>query len=185
MSIENFTPETKAEREIWAFMTEHRRFAYDDIAAATSTTIKGREDFYKKLRDLGILKRCGQEGHRHMFTVMSTEDTVKFAAKKRCTDQAALWASMRIMGVFSPDDLELTLSARTPKIERTEIVKYCSQLLSAGYLVVVQKANHKSKRPARYRLAKNTGPLPPQMRQLRVMVDQNEERASWINGVRL
>ena len=60
--------------------------------------------------------------------------------------------------------------------------KFCSVLLDAGYLKVVQKARSHTDRPAIYLLVNNTGPLPPEIKRRQIVIDANQDRVVHVGG---
>jgi hypothetical protein len=60
---------------------------------------------------------------------------------------------------------------------------YCSHLLAAGYLKVVQKAAP-PKRAAIYRLVRDTGPVPPKTQRVQQVYDPNTGQVHSTGGGR-
>ena len=74
------------------------------------------------------------------------------------------------------------MHANTPNVPvtRDEAQDYCRFLASAGYLKVIRKATPTL--TPRYKLIKNTGPLPPRERRVRAVYDDNLEQFTYVAG---
>ena len=83
-----------------------------------------------------------------------------------------MWRSMRMMGVFTPQDLAVHSTTETTNVAVATAKAYCTMLMKAGYLRVVRKAQPPT-RQAAYRLVRDTGPLHPQIQRVKQVYDQN------------
>ncbi|WP_313350505.1 hypothetical protein [Paracoccus sp. (in: a-proteobacteria)] len=94
-----------------------------------------------------------------------------------------LWRSMRMLKQFTAR--ELVAHSTTSELEVTEnhAKVYCSHLLAAGYLRVVQKAVP-PKRAAIYRLIRDTGPVPPKTQRVHQVYDPNTGEVHATGGAR-
>ncbi|UXU74334.1 MULTISPECIES: hypothetical protein [unclassified Paracoccus (in: a-proteobacteria)] len=94
-----------------------------------------------------------------------------------------LWRSMRMLKQFSARDL--AAHSTTTEVDTTEnhAKVYCSHLLAAGYLKVVQKAAP-PKRAAIYRLIRDTGPVPPKTQRVHQVYDPNTGEVHFTGGAR-
>ncbi len=70
----------------------------------------------------------------------------------------------------------------TEPLSPTEVRNYINILLSCGYLKVIQKSAPRSGRVARYRLIKDTGPIPPRLQNVRQLYDPNTDQAVLPGG---
>lgn len=183
MSAIPHTPATIDERKMWSYLKEHDQVTHADLKSATGVSDYRRTNYVSKLRRLGILRDCGRRGSVVVFTTMDQDAANEFAAAKRNTPEGAMWTAMRVMRTFTPDEILLTLQGSTHDLPLKTIKSYCGDLLRADVLVVVQKARPNI-RPARYRLASDTGPMPIVVRNLKVIVDTNDDRAIYIQGAR-
>lgn len=177
-------PTDPQELQIWRFLNKHPRFTYADVAAACQVSSWKLTNYLRKLRRQKIVKPCGREGATHFYTIFDGKDVQAFAAKKRGVKEGAIWQAIRMLGVFTSDELRTALISIPEQITAEQIQAYCTTLAQAKYLIVLERAKP-GKRPARYRLVKNTGPLPPVKRKLTVVVDGNEDRIVHAQGERI
>jgi hypothetical protein len=182
--VSEHTPVDRQEEDIWRFLKKHPKFTNADVADACAASEWKRTNYLRSLRRKGILKPCGREGSTQYFTIFESQDVQIFAAKKRGVKEGAMWQAIRVLKVFTPDDLRVALPSEPIPVTPTEIQNYCSLLTRAKYLTVMQRARPGT-RPARYRLINDTGPLPPIKRQLMVVVDGNEDRVIYAQGERI
>lgn len=183
MNVADYTPADDSERAIWRHLNSHDRVTHADLKKATDVSDWKRTNFLSKLKRLGILKDCDRDGPRRVFTIMDQQAAQAFAQKRRNTPQGAMWTTMRVLRTFTPVDLQITLTADRPEITLDEIEAYCRLLRKAEYLVVLQKAKA-GVSPARYRLARDTGPLPVIQRTLPVIIDTNDDSVAYVSGAR-
>lgn len=183
MTKVNHKPSTPAEKAIWAYLSKNEHVTHQDLKALFDVSDWERTNYLSKLKRLGILHDCARRGSTRVFTVLDQKAASNFAASRRNTLWGALWTVMRISGAFTQDDLIIAASSTRKDITPEKVRKYCAMLLRAGYLAVISKAKVGSN-PARYRLVKDTGPLPPVIRNLECLVDPNEERAVYVQGGR-
>lgn len=90
-----------------------------------------------------------------------------------------IWRSMRMLKTFTPADLVIHSTTDTVEVQLATAKKYCAMLLKAGYLRVLEKAVPGGKRQARYRLIRDSGPLPPQIQSVKQVYDQNLRRVMY------
>lgn len=169
---------------MWAFMKANRSFTYAALESASTANRWQLDNFTSRLRRMGLIRLHKREGTVNYFTVYDTKASAKLAAEKRGTREGAIWTVMRTMKDFTPQELLLAIEGADHRITKRFIERYCQVLVKAKYLAVQQKAVP-GKRAARYRLANDTGPLPPVQRQLVVLFDNNLEQAVWHPTVRL
>ena len=184
MSLPDYTPIDAAERALWAFMTRHQRFTMADLKASVTCSDYKVEKFTAKLRRKNILLPCRRDGATQLFTVMDTAAALSFGKAKRETKSGMMWAVMRTLRTFTPREVLLGMGGEET-ITLADAEKYCTHLLQAQYLRVVEKAKPDIGRPARYRLVKDTGALPPVRKQRAVLIDPNEDRGGWVSGALL
>ncbi len=92
-----------------------------------------------------------------------------------------MWRSMRMMKQFTPRDLMAHSTTDTVSVAEDTAKRYCSMLLKAGYLRVIQKAVPRQ-RQATYKLLRNTGPLPPQIQRVKQVFDPNICEVTYYPG---
>jgi len=89
----------------------------------------------------------------------------------------ALWRAMRIHKQFDFRELAAFASTDTLRVAPNTAGTYCHFLARAGYLQVVLAS--KPGTPARYRLAKYTGPKAPQIQRVKHLYDPNLGLVVW------
>lgn len=94
-----------------------------------------------------------------------------------------LWRSMRMLKQFSARDLAAHSTTTASEVTENHAKVYCSHLLAAGYLKVVQKAAP-PKRAAIYRLIRDTGPVPPKTQRIHQVYDPNTGETHATGGGR-
>lgn len=181
MSTPNFTPKDDIEKAMWGYIASKESVTHADIKGAVDVTDYKRTNFVAKLKRDGLLKKCGKRGIHDLFTVHDAEALRKNDTEKRQSPQGGMWAGMRVLGNFTPIEIHKAILQRHPDITEMTVTKYCQQLLKAEYLRVVQTAKI-GVRPARYRLIKDTGPLPPQVKHKQVIIDGNSGEVAHVEG---
>jgi hypothetical protein len=84
-----------------------------------------------------------------------------------------MWRTMRMSRDFDPDELVLLSTTDSVSVDIKTAQAYCSKLLKAGYLKVLQKAQPLERKRARYQLIRDTGPLAPKIQRIKRVWDQN------------
>ena len=84
----------------------------------------------------------------------------------------AMWRAMKIRRVFDAQQIASDASQGGVNCELGTAKTYCKRLCAAGYLTV-QRKPHTSGGLTGYRLAKDTGPLPPAITRTKVVFDRN------------
>lgn len=176
-------PADAIEREIWAYLQANTRVTNKDIEANTGASHWKRVNYVNKLRHEKIVRVVDRVDNQLVFSAHDDVSVQQIAAQKRGTVEGAIWSAIRILKVFTADDLQSSLTTARPNMKVEQIKRYCSDLLKAEYLVVVEKARPPH-RLARYRLVHNSGPLPPQRRRIAVLIDGNDDRLVQLEGVR-
>lgn len=183
MSRIEYTPETDRERELWDYMTKHPEFSTRDLVDGTSQSQWACDNFMRKLKRLSIATFARTDGTTRLYTVFDASASADYSKARRQTREGAIWQAMRTLQTFSPPDLAMALS-NAEGISREDITSYCSMLVRAKYLTVLVKAVP-GERPPRYKLTRNTGPLPPLQKRVTAILDQNEDRLVYASGDRL
>jgi hypothetical protein len=184
MSQSNYTPKDDTEKLMWNYIASKTSVSHADIKGAVEVTDYCRTNFVAKLKRLGILRKCGKAGLHDHFTVHDSEALRKNDTEKRQSPHGGMWASMRVLGSFTPIEIHSAIRERHPDFTDKSVALYCQKLLKAGYLRVIQTAKIGT-RPARYKLINNTGPLPPQVKSKMVVIDGNDGTVAHVEGAQL
>lgn len=156
---------------LWAAMCRLGEFTPRDLMLETglpeSTVhhIKGRW-----VRD-GWVEEVRRKGSLALYRVAPDARPAEVPSARQ-SPEANMWRALRILRDASPRDLAAHATTETVQVDEAAAVRFCRMLCDAGYLRVMQKARP-GIRPARYRLVRDTGPLPPERRRITVVVDMN------------
>ncbi|MDK3072729.1 hypothetical protein QO034_06375 [Sedimentitalea sp. JM2-8] len=184
MMREPKTPPANAlQKEVWAFLVSHMHVTREDVRQACPGSNNSINVYLGQLVAEGVLRSCGREGRRTIYTVHEAADLVEMTAGQRASPEGAIWRTIRIMREFTPPDIEAALIGAEADVDPRRIQTYSTLLVRAGYLQVLRKAG--KVRPAHYRLIRDTGPLPPVEKRLPVVIDGNEDRIVYAKGERL
>ena len=83
-----------------------------------------------------------------------------------------MWRTLRMMRAASPRDIAAHASVGRNPVTEKKASEFCRMLLKAGYLRIVETGKP-GVRPPRYRLIRDTGPLPPLERRIAAVWDVN------------
>lgn len=183
MDKADHSPRDEHEAEIWTYLNSHPRVTRSDILAACGVTEHRTDRFLRRLKRAGILRPDGREGSHSYLTVLGTEEVLARSAERRGTPEGAIWQAMRTLSVFTTDDLSVALAGR-PGITRDVIRSYALMLARIKYLTTLQRCRGTGM-AERWRLVRDTGPLPPRRRRMMVVIDANEDRIVYARGERI
>lgn len=166
------------------FMAQTEQFTYADIKQNVTSTQSRRANLVSSLVRQRLIFEVGREDGQKVWT--TKKDNVGRAATKikRGSNDGRIWSAMRTMGVFTPDELFAICANDDVKISFEYVRTYCRKLQTAGYFAVIEKARSGG-RSARYKLVRDTGPLPPAVKTLECVVDGNTDKAMYVSGGRL
>ncbi|WP_417262601.1 hypothetical protein [Celeribacter sp.] len=180
--------EKRAQRMASALSTAKAmgEFTYYDLSAKCGMNIRTITGFVKEWCALGVATTIVQGGLskgpvKSRFTLV--EDNLPKFEKRlmagRETKHGNMWTAMRGLGTFKA--LDIAAHATTPKTEvsETDAQAYCQALVQSDHLKVLQKALP-GRRPAIYKLVKNTGPRPPREMRVRAVYDDNVEEFAYV-----
>ncbi|KIC09963.1 hypothetical protein RA19_12375 [Leisingera sp. ANG-M1] len=176
-------PRGPEEWEIWKYISERPYFTSADVASiCASETIRTR--FLKRLKQTRVMRVWGRSQGKTFLTVKTPEETRKDAKGKRGTKEGTIWSAIRHQRRFRPIDLFAALSSARPDISQKYILEYCRMLRRAGYLRNAARTRGMKNETPLF-LIKNTGPLPPQRRNMTVVIDTNGDKIVYAPGGRL
>jgi len=175
---------TDLEHEIWAYLNVHPKVSLSELRNVHSSSQQALNQFWNRLRHTRALKPIGRIGMTPYYTIMDPSQAEALHKALRQGVEGKIWTTMRVHGEFTPDDLLASLMAPENAVTLRDIRTYCQRLTKAGYLRVLRK-HIEGKRSARYRLIRNTGPLPPTPKRRMVIIDLNEDRAVYVEGTNL
>jgi hypothetical protein len=168
-----------ASRErLWNAITERKFFTYAELTEATGLAERTIQGIVRAWETEERVYFTGEKsGKRKIFGVTKEAEAPvtprnEPGALGRQNSGANMWRAMRGLKTFSP--LDVSAHATTAKIAVSEqdARKFCGVLVKTGYLKVRQKAIP-GKRPPIYQLVGDTGPNPPVVKRVQVVIDGN------------
>lgn len=179
----------KAPQEaVWEAIRAMGIFTPGEVVERTGVNRKTARDYLKRLQAGGYVEAFGDaaEGRLRLIRKGGVHPPRLKRDGTPVTQGGGtmnMWRTMRMLRSFTPRDL--VAHANTPDVTVTELTarSYCSMLLKAGYLRVVQKAVP-GQRQATYKFVRNTGPLPPQIQRVKQVYDPNLREVTFYPGPR-
>lgn len=120
-------------------------------------------------REGRITFKCVGKRRRKYWTVAINPVPI---ALPKATPEQNMWRTARNLSSFTVRDIQLHASTDTVQVGEEDAASFCRMLMKAGYLTCLRKAAI-GRRPAVYRLTRNTGPKPPAERRVRAIWDPN------------
>lgn len=142
-------------------------------------------DYLRRLEKAGYIKDVGKaprgKGRPAVFElVRAPQETPRInrdgSPGLQGNAQKQMWNAMRILPIFSAQELAVQSSTDEVKVPASSAKRYCTSLVSAGYLSVRDPGS--GSRPAIYSLkpGHNTGPRPPAVLRGKAVWDQNRKQ---------
>lgn len=162
----------------WIAARKLDEFTAGQLAAALEVGDETARRRINQWRDEGACELVRVEGRQQVFRLTEAAPEHQPVRGAPRSDEDALWTAMRLLRRFDPNDLVASTTAARPGMSMQIARTYCQFLAKAGYLRCLAPAVM-GKREASYALARNTGPLAPRPRRIRVLVDPNEGGIAW------
>lgn len=173
-------PQCKFEKAAWDFIKKNPRFTRQDFGAAINVSTPIWTRYFHVLLNAGVITRTIERRGRHpVYTSLNNSEMARKLRGCRQTDEGAIWQVMRMLKTFTVSDIVMAI-ADSREISRSKIQSYCTMLTRTEYLRALRKARGGS--DARYRLIRDSGPLPPVRKRTQVIIDQNEDRVVYVAG---
>lgn len=172
------------QQAIWNEIRKLNIFTITDIWYVTDMHRKSIINYVKRLEAGGYVEKRGdfEESNRYQLVKNVGHHAPRLTKDGEPVTQgggnANMWRSMRMMKEFTPTDLALHSTTDTVTVELTTAKAYCTMLMKAGYLRVVQKAKP-PKSQAIYKLVRNTGPQSPQIQRVKQVFDPNLQEVTY------
>lgn len=178
-AVPNYTtgPSHDRDLEARAFARRLEEFTVADLAEHLEVQPLAASTRIERWMDEGICRMVRRTGRTRYFAMAQAGAQQRSVAKGPRSDEEALWRAMRLLRQFDATDLVASTALARPDIEVATARSYCQFLTRAGYLRCVRPA--RGEREATYSLVRNTGPVAPFMRRVRVLVDPNEGGIAW------
>ncbi|WP_107495299.1 hypothetical protein [Thalassobius sp. I31.1] len=171
-------PKPQGQDGIWLAIRRLKRFTVTDIVNETDINRKTVTDYVKRLTAGKYLVEQPDFESSKAYELI--RDGGVHAPRLRPdgapvvqgTGNINMWRTIRMVKQFTPRDLALQSSTEEVGVTEATARTYCTMLLKAKYLRVIQKAVP-GKRQAIYRFVRDTGPLPPQIQRVKQVYDPN------------
>lgn len=180
-------PKPQGQDGVWAEIRRLKIFTKREIHDSTDINKKTITDYVQRLMAGGYIEE--HDSFVETAQYMLVRDAGIHPPRIRPNGQpvqqgkgtANMWRSMRMLGQFTPRDIMAHSTTDTVSVTEATAKSYCSMLLRARYLRVVQKAVP-GKRQATYKFVRNTGPLPPQVQRVKQVFDPNLGEVTYAPG---
>jgi hypothetical protein len=161
-------------QRLWAAIRKACHFGTDEILARANVLPRTGKPYLEALKAGGWL--VIDENRRWILVRDSGAEPPRVGPDGRPVTQGLgreqLWRTIRMLRTdFDYRDLAIAASTDDVAVSEADARYYVKHLALAGLLLCVQPDNRKH--PARYRLARNTGPLAPKITRARVVWDPN------------
>lgn len=183
----NKEPKLQGQDGVWAEIRRLNIFTTRDIHENTDIHNKTITDYVKRLMAGGYIEEHAsfEETRRYVLVRDAGIHPPRIRPNGQPVTQGKgtenMWRSMRMLGQFTPRDIMVHSTTDTVSVTEATAKSYCSMLLKAQYLRVVQKAVP-GKRQATYKFVRNTGPLPPQIQRVKQVFDPNIREVTYYPG---
>ncbi len=155
-------------------------FTYFDLAAAVGAQTKTIANIVQEWEQKGLVERLGKGPKNRLQFKTTTKGRAQFAlaesgqSKPSISPEKNMWTAMRMLKVFSPEDV--AVQARTEAVDITlEQARTFCRMLVRGHepYLKVRRTAVPGRRDAAYQLIRDTGPLPPREARVRAIYDPN------------
>ena len=166
---------------IWATARRLGRFGYKALSAEAGVGMRTVQTLVRAWEKRRLVVADGEAGRgQRVFQVSETAPEI-LPPDAIGTPRGNMWRAMQMMQAFSAADVAVHATTDTVTVSIEDASAWCQMLTRAGYLRVVRKAAPPVK-AAVYRLVQNTGPRPPELRRVSVVVDGNTGRVMHMTG---
>lgn len=183
----NSEPKPQGMDGVWSEIRRLNIFTAREIQENTDIHKKTITDYVKRLTAGGYIEEHAsfQETGRYVLVRDAGIHPPRIRPNGQPVTQGQgtenMWRSMRMLGQFTPRDIMVHSTTDTVSVTEATSKSYCSMLLKARYLRVVQKAVP-GQRQATYKFIRNTGPLPPQIQRVKQVFDPNIREVTYYPG---
>jgi hypothetical protein len=181
LPLQSWTPQTPEEQKLWDFVRQQLRFTRDHVLAQKLAPDNKTTLFLRSLESAGLLRSAGYDNGKPYYTAFSPMDIMNRAKDKRLSKEGRIWTAMRAANKFTIEDMLMTFAGFEDEFPEKSIRNYCTTLEKAGYLKDSRRGRTATQ-SVRYHLVRDTGPLPPTIKRLPVVVDPNEGRVVYVQG---
>jgi len=168
---------------LWAAMREAGEFTARQVRDMTRCSMDQTRDYITALVNAGHLLKVPFEDNRPTIFILVKDKASALAPKVRKDGspmtqgrgREQLWRAMRVLGVFTVQELVVHATTEEHAVADSEAATYCRFLLNAGYLV--RNGSHYKFVRSRY-----SGPRPPMVQRVKQVYDPNLCKVVWSQG---
>jgi len=175
-------PGWEADEKAWAEVERLPIFTATTLVERLDFPVSRARKYMKRWHEEGRIASCGtlKDGKTLTYRVAPVPSDGPQKSAITTTPQA-IWTAIRLLRRFTATDILFAIAAARPDLELKEVQTYCQFLFKAGFLRALKKATMHSE--AIYALARDTGPLAPYQKRVRVLIDPNEGCVAWVPEV--
>lgn len=187
MPVDKQAREKRGQEWIWSVVMElaHRGpMTVRDVRRKTTASVATVREYMARLERGGYIERHGLRGQQVTYRLVRPARRAprlrRDGSELPPTKRENMWRTMRMIGAFDVRALTIAASTDEVAIKKSDAKDYVGHLFAAGYLRQVGAAT--SGQPYIYRLARNTGPCPPQVQRVNQVYDPNLHEVVWREG---
>ncbi|UWQ34595.1 hypothetical protein K3555_08965 [Leisingera sp. M527] len=178
-------PSTPTEMRVWDYVSARQFFTLEGVREALpASSANERDRFFRRLKRAGQMKIWARDGNKTFWTVKSYSEFRQAVADHNNSNEGAIWIALRLMEFGTPRDILAAAHPARPELNQKIVTGYLKDLLQAGYLRL-QRGQQKLRPDTQVYLARDTGPIAPMKRSVRVMIDENLDKITWAAGGRI
>lgn len=166
------------QEHVWEVAKAHAEFTVHELSAASHRSVDYVRASLRDWKGAGYVEQAGKRARHTLWKITDKEGapvSIKTPTQSARSAPERMWFAIRkATSIFNADDLAMWTNTPDLLITPEDAQVYCRTLLRAGYLRCEVKADGAGRR-ASYRLVKNTGPRPPELRRIRALWDPNTE----------
>lgn len=166
---------------IWATARRLGRFSYAQLSAESGVGMRTVQGLVRDWMTRKLVEADGRFGNHLAFRIAEIAPAT-LPGEAVGTSRGNMWRAMQLNRGFSPTDLAALATTDTVSVSVEDASAWCQTLARAGYLKILRKAKPPIKE-AVYQLIANTGPRPPEVRRVAVVIDGNTGRVMHMAGV--
>ena len=176
-------PGWAADERAWAEIEHLPIFTANTLVERLDFPVSRARKYLSRWHEEGRITSCGtlKDGKTLTYRVAPEPSTAPLEKSTTLSTPQAIWTAIRLLRRFTATDIQFAIANVRPDLELKEVQTYCQFLFKAGFLRALKKATMRSE--AIYALARDTGPLAPYQKRVRVLIDPNEGCVAWVPEV--
>jgi len=172
-----------ADEKAWSEVEHLTTFSAATLIERLNFPASRAQKYLRRWNEEGRTVCCGtlDDGKTLLYRVAPEPPAALSQGAKPATTSQAIWTAIRHLRRFTSTDILFAIGTIRPDLEAKEVQAYCQFLFKAGFLRVLKKATMRTE--AIYAIARDTGPLAPYQKRVRVLIDPNEGCIAWVPEV--